>query len=110
MGRIAAVALAIAACDPRTLPPTPQVLVYVDTDLPAPEIAGRVRVDFFHAGGVWFDSRTVAVPDASAWPLSFRVFAPSASAETRVLLRVRIFPDGRERAYFGQQWEAPTSP
>src|SRR5439155_15113949 len=94
MRRLAAIALLVAACDARKLPPRPQTLVYIDTDLPAPAIAGHIDVDFFRPNGDALDSRSVSVPDASLWPLSFGTW--SSGEEGRILVRIRIHPEGRE--------------
>lgn len=91
------------------LPARGEALVVVDTDLPAPAVAGHFRVDFYSADGRWYDSRGLAVPDASRWPLSFSVYSEDFSRETQVVVRLRVYPDGRERDYRGERYEPPPS-
>lgn len=107
---IAALACALGSCGqtPPTLTPYPQALLVIDTDLPAPSIAGVMRVDFFAEDGTWFESRTEHVPDPSAWPLSLGVYSTQKERDSRVLVRVRIYPEGRERDYRGERYAANT--
>ncbi len=86
------------------LPARGEALVVVDTDLPAPAIAGHLRVDFYSADGGWYESRGLAVPDASRWPLSFSVYSEDFSRDTQVVVRLRVYPDGRERDYSGERY------
>ena len=87
------------------LPPLGEVLVVVDTDLPAPAIASHLRVDLYAEDGTWYESRSLAVPDPTRWPLSFSVYSSDESKDTRVLVRLRVYPDGRERDYRGERYE-----
>jgi formylglycine-generating enzyme required for sulfatase activity len=101
----AALAFGASACD-HSLPARGQVIVVVDTDLPAPTIASRFRADFYDpSDGRWYESRSLAVPDKAAWPLSFGVYSDDDTNDKLVLLRLRIYPDGRERDYRGERYE-----
>lgn len=77
--------------------------LFVDTDLPTPEIASRLRIDLYRADGTWFETREVDTAVASAFPASFDLAAPpGGSAEIRV--RLRVFPQGANRAYRGERY------
>lgn len=106
---ILALALALVtttACD-QTLPPRGQVILVVDTDLPAPTIASHFRVDFYSPDGTWYESRSLAIPDKAAWPLSFGLYSEDDVNDKLVVVRLRVYPDGRERDYLGERYEAP---
>jgi formylglycine-generating enzyme required for sulfatase activity len=104
----------VPACSaPSTPPPIGQALVVVDTDLPVPKLAGRLRVDFYMSDGTWYDSRDLAVPRApgsdaqSDWPVSFGVaLADPTAAAQDVVLRLRAYPEGGVRDYLGEQYQA----
>lgn len=104
-----ALALCAGSCQsaPRTLPPRGEALVVVDTDLPAPSIAGHFRLDLYAEDGRWYESRSLAVPDPDRWPLSFSVYSEDMSHDTLVIVRLRIYPEGRERDYHGERYDAP---
>lgn len=88
--------------DPK--PPLGEVVLHVDTDLPAPRIAGRIRIDLYDAEGIWFESRELARPNAADWPLSFSVFTQEA-VKKRVWIRLRVFPEGKVRDYRGERFQ-----
>jgi formylglycine-generating enzyme required for sulfatase activity len=101
------------------LPPRGEVVVVVDTDLPAPALASRLQIDLYTRDGDWYASRSVARPNASDWPLSFGIMSPDDGPDTEVLLRLRVHPDGKVRSYLGERFlppvtfsppRAPTSP
>src|SRR5262245_55464835 len=71
-----------------TLPPLAEALVVVDTDLPVPQIAGRLRVDLYAEDGTWYTSRDIGRSQVSDWPASFSVYSPDTSRDTRVLIRL----------------------
>lgn len=96
-----AAAVAVGACGKRALPPLPEAVVVVDTTLPVPRAAARLRVDFFDEGGRWFESRDVARPSPEDWPASFSVFRDDPSRAKTVWLRLRAYPEGRERDAVG---------
>ena len=98
------VALACGACAQEAPPPFAEALFVVDTDLPVPQIAGRLRVDLYAADGTWFESRDIARADAASWPASFSVFSPEAARTTRVIVRLRTYPEGLERDYRGERF------
>jgi len=67
----------------RELPPLGEALVVVDTDLPVPGIAGRLRVDLYTADrSAWYVSREIDTPDPSDWPVSFSVYDPVPLGDT----------------------------
>lgn len=101
---------AIAACGKNELPPLPEALVIVDTNLPVPLVASRLRVDFYTADGTWFDSADLARPRPTDWPASFSVFSGDASRTQRVYVRLRVYPEGHATTYLGERfrdWGAP---
>jgi hypothetical protein len=64
----AAVALA-SGCASSAPPPLPEVLVVVDTDLPVPRVASRLRIDLYAEDGRWFASAgTTAAASLSSSP------------------------------------------
>jgi formylglycine-generating enzyme required for sulfatase activity len=87
--------LTVTACRDAELPPLGEAVVVVDTDLPVPRVASRLRVDLYEDNGRWFESREIARPDPRDWPTSFSVQASNDSAQKNVLVRVRV---GGERA------------
>jgi formylglycine-generating enzyme required for sulfatase activity len=107
---IGVLAAMVASCNqsPQPLPPHGQVIVVVDTDLPAPNIASHFRADFYAADGTWYDSRSLAVPDESVWPLSFGLANEDDTTDKLVFVRLRVYPEGRERDYRGERYEDST--
>lgn len=99
---LACVALPAAGCDDQ-LPPAGEVLIIVDTDLPVPTAASRLRIDVYAEDGTWYESGTVGLHAASDWPASFGVVSPD-NVERRVLVRLRLFPEGKERDYLGERF------
>ncbi|NOU27809.1 MAG: formylglycine-generating enzyme family protein [Polyangiaceae bacterium] len=75
-------------------------LVIVDTDLPTPEVASRLRVDAYTEAGVWFDSREVDTSRPESFPVSFGV-----AKRGPVRLRIRVFPAGHTREYRGERFQ-----
>ncbi len=98
---VAAAGAGTSSCDRELLPPQAQVVVVVDTDLPA-ELATRLRVDLFTADGVWFDSREFTRASTRDWPASFGVVAPPSLAD--VIARMRVYPEGHVRDYRGERF------
>jgi formylglycine-generating enzyme required for sulfatase activity len=101
-----------------TLPPYGQTIVLVDTDLAAPRFAGALRVDLYDEGGNWYESQDVVRANADDWPASFTVYSQDDSHDANVLVRLRVFPEGRTRPYRGERFvprvafsqvKAPTS-
>jgi formylglycine-generating enzyme required for sulfatase activity len=76
----------------------------VDTDLPAPRLAGRLRIDLYDAEGRWFETRDLARPNANDWPLSFSVYTEEVEA-ARVWVRLRVYPEGKVRDYHGERFQ-----
>ena len=108
----AAFACIVCACSTkaRELPPFGEALVVVDTDLPVPLVAGRMRVDFFDESWTWYESRDIARPDPQDWPVSFSVYSEDEAREHRVWLRVRIYAEGKLRDSRGErfrEWGGP---
>ena len=92
------------ACAADAPPPYAEALFVVDTDLPVPQIAARLRVDLYAANGTWYESRDIARNDAASWPASFSVFSPEPARTTRVIVRIRTYPEGIERDYRGERF------
>jgi formylglycine-generating enzyme required for sulfatase activity len=113
LSALALSALAVVSslsCKDSSLPPLPESIVVVDTNLPVPGVASRLRIDLYAEDGHWFDSRDVALPDPRDWPTSFGVFSDDESRERTVWVRLRAYPDGRVRDYRGErtlEWEKP---
>lgn len=106
-----ALGCAAVACNGREqLPPLPEVLVVVDTDLPVPLVASRLRIDLYGEDGAWFDSNDIARPSPSEWPASFSVYSDDESRPRNVWVRLRAYPEGRQTDYRGERfrgWDAP---
>src|SRR5260221_7498223 len=92
--------LIASSCGDRALPPSPEVVLAVDTDLPVPLAVSSLRVDFFDENGVWFDSADFARPDPADWPVSFGLW--SERAPRRLLVRLRAYPTGQLGDYRGE--------
>lgn len=104
MRRWGAIALLMSACDAGELPPLGEAIVFVDTDLPVPRVASRLRVDVHALSGEWLESREIARPDPRDWPVSFSVQAADDRSSREVVLRLRI-DGGRSRDYRGaERW------
>jgi formylglycine-generating enzyme required for sulfatase activity len=103
--------MAASGCDSqRELPPLPEVLVVVDTNLPVTLAASRLRIDLFTADGTWFESSDVARPTTADWPASFSVFSEDESRVKPVWIRLRAYAEGRQTDYRGERfrdWDAP---
>lgn len=82
----------------------PEVLVVVDTDLPVPRAAARLRIDLYDEDGRWFDTRDVARPNREDWPASFGVHAIEAERTTVIWIRARAYPEGSVRDYLGERF------
>jgi formylglycine-generating enzyme required for sulfatase activity len=85
-------------------PPFPQATLAVDTDLPVPRLASRLRVDVYDERGAWRSSRDFAVRDAGDFPASFAVFFPDEGRTGDVLVRLRLRPDDADRDYRGERY------
>jgi formylglycine-generating enzyme required for sulfatase activity len=91
-----------AACASDAATPRPQALVFVDTDLPSPRIADRIRIEVLTRESGGFVpacdgcAREVAIGGATDWPLSFGVEAPDDGS--RRYVRAALFPVGRTTA------------
>ena len=86
------------------LEPWGEVVLVVDTDLPVPKVAGRLRVDLYSADGAWYESRDVALAHPTDWPASFSVFSDDESRAKDVLVRLRVYPEGKVRDYLGERF------
>jgi formylglycine-generating enzyme required for sulfatase activity len=96
-------AAGVSACA-RELPPHGEALFYVDTDLAVPALAGRLRVDLYAEDGTWFESRDIGRADPRDWPASFGVYSDLDSADKRVLVRLRAYPESVVRDYVGEHF------
>lgn len=76
----------------------------MDTDLPVPALAGRLRVDLYTEGGTWFESRDIGRADPLDWPATFSVYSDDDARDVRVLVRLRAYPEGVVRAYEGERF------
>jgi formylglycine-generating enzyme required for sulfatase activity len=102
----AAIANIASGCGQTALPPHGEALFYVDTDLPVPALASRLRVDLYAEDGTWFESRDVSRADPADWPASFGVYSSDDSRDVRVLVRMRAYPEGIVRDYAGERFHA----
>jgi formylglycine-generating enzyme required for sulfatase activity len=94
----------LAGCDDE-LPPLGEVLIIVDTDLPVPRLAARLRIDLYTSdGSQWYESRDIALPDPRNWPVSFSLYDPDTEASRSALLRLRVYPQGKVRDYRGERF------
>ena len=91
-------------------PPRPEVLVVVDTNLPTPLVAGRLRVDLYAEDGTWFATSDFGRPDARDWPASFSVYSDDESRARLVWVRVRVHPEGAVDGYLGERFRDITDP
>ncbi len=92
------------SCSVDSLPPLGEVIVHVDTDLPAPSVAGRLRIDLYDESGRWFETRDLARPNADDWPVSFSVYVEETVSK-RVWVRLRVYPEGKVRSYRGERFQ-----
>ncbi len=100
--RVIALSLGLVACS-SDLPPLGEVVVTVDTDAPKPRLAGRLRVDAYTQDGLLYASRDLERPNERDFPASFSVASGDESGERSVLLRLRVYPEGRTRPYRGER-------
>jgi len=104
---LAALVLAVlpgpAGCRPQAAAPPPlgEALLVIDTDLPVPALAARLRVDLFTTGGTWYAARDLALPNASDWPASFAVALVGGEAAKDVVVRLRAYPEAKVEDYRG---------
>ena len=82
-------------------PALPEVLMVVDTDLPTPLVAARLRVDLYSQDGTWFASSDFGRPDPRDWPASFSVYSDDDSRNRQVRVRLRTYPEGAIDTYAG---------
>ena len=95
-----------AACSVAPLPPLGEALVVVDTDLPVPQLASRLRIDLYSPDGTWYASRDIARPSPSDWPVSFSLYSNDEQREKVALLRLRAYAEGNVRDYRGERSSA----
>lgn len=108
-----AVALALGGttggCAQTALPPLPEAVVVVDTNLPVPLAVNRLRVDLYSEDGTWFASNDLSRDETREWPASFSVFADEGQSRA-VWVRLRAYLDGYVESYQGERftdWSAP---
>jgi formylglycine-generating enzyme required for sulfatase activity len=96
--------LGSAACNAT---PPGEVLVMVDTDLPA-ALGNRLRIDLFRPDGTWYAARDYPIPNLGGWPASFGVVSDNPNDVTPVYARLRVYPDGETRDYLGERYHDNT--
>ncbi|HSO40054.1 MAG TPA: SUMF1/EgtB/PvdO family nonheme iron enzyme [Labilithrix sp.] len=92
---------ACGAFERAPLAPYGEAILVVDTDLPVPRVASRLRVDVYTSDGTWIATRDDVRPDPRDWPVSFSVYADDDSRDHILLVRLRAYPDGRQVPYRG---------
>ncbi len=96
-----ALAATVSGCD-AALPPLPEIVVVVDTDLPVALAASQLRVDLYTEQGIWFESSDISRPDPRDWPVSFGVYSEDPTRSRRTWVRLRAYLDGKTRTYHGE--------
>ena len=103
--------VALAGCGTvAEAPALPEVLVVVDTDLPVPLVAGRLRIDLYAEDGAWFDTSDFGRPDRRDWPASFSVYSDDESRDRLVWVRLRAYPEGAVDTYQGERFRDVDAP
>lgn len=105
LGGLVPLALAAACGGQAELPARGEALVVVDTDLPVPALASRLRVDLYTEDGRWIESRDIGRESVRDWPASFSVVSSRDDADERVLVRLRAHREGLVRDYLGERFE-----
>jgi len=85
------VALCLIACQGQA-PARPQLLLWIDTDVPAPRWVDTLRIEQLDSSGRVLELRVASNLDEDDWPLSIGALSPDGAD---VLLRVRIYPADR---------------
>jgi len=107
---LGAVALLTNACElvPEQLPPFAEVKLVVDTDLEVDAFVPTLQLDLYDASETWFFSREIQREDPRVWPVSFILTGPKAddpgAETTELLVRLRLYPDGKIRDYRGERF------
>jgi formylglycine-generating enzyme required for sulfatase activity len=100
---VAMAAALVTACI--SLAPRGEALIVVDTDLPVPKYASRLRLDVYSADGTtWTESRETPLRSPSDWPASFSLYTDDDVNAHVALVRVRIFQEGETRDYRGERF------
>ncbi|MBI5536334.1 MAG: formylglycine-generating enzyme family protein [Deltaproteobacteria bacterium] len=92
---------ACTACGKTEPAPDGEAVIVVDTNLPVPGIASRLRIDVFASDGTWVATRDDVRPDTRDWPASFSVFNDDPAKEPVAIVRLRAYPEGRLVRYNG---------
>lgn len=101
--------LLVSSCGSSAAPGPWGTRLFIDTDLPTPEIANRLRIDLYREDGTWFASRDIVTDRPSSFPASFDLAAPPSGEET-LRVRLRVYPDTYTREYRGERFaEWPAS-
>jgi formylglycine-generating enzyme required for sulfatase activity len=110
-GMLLSCVLGASACErePEVLEPYPQVMVVVDTDVDVESLADMLQIDVYlpQADGsapAWIYSYRVLRDEAETWPVSFSLARDELDGQTDVLLRLRLFPDGKTRDNRGERF------
>jgi len=87
------------ACESE-LPRFGEAVVVIDTDVPVPVVASRLRVDIYSADdNRWVESRDIPRFDPADWPVSFSIYNDDTTRSRRVYVRLRAYLDGFVRDY-----------
>ncbi len=103
-----ALTVSIGGCGQTTLPPLPEAVVVVDTNLSVPLAVNRLRVDLYSEREVVRFQRSVARRNPGR-PASFSEFTEEGQSRA-VWSRLRAYLDGYVESYQGERftdWSAP---
>lgn len=94
--------------EPHQLPPFAEVEIEIDTNIQVDALTARLQIDLYDEQEGWFFSSALQRDEPRVWPTSFVLTGPreaDADAQTRtVLVRLRLFPDGKLRDYRGERF------
>lgn len=96
--------LALFGCG-RAPEPYGETVLTIDTDVPVPALASKVRLDLYSSSGRWYESREISRPDPRDWPFSLSVVSRTDTDERDILVRIRSYPEGKVRDYRGELYQ-----
>ena len=97
------------ACQPEFVTPFGTTELVLDTNLPMPRVANRVRIDVFvedaasQLGLRWISTKELDVRSHDEVPVSFSVFTQSETP-ARALVRIRVYDASFVRDYLGERF------